>query len=106
MASEAAGSSKDKLHGDKRKGSKGSKGKHEEPEPKKAKVDDGDDESDMFQGPIIHSSQLDAPGAPSFKEKTVAVVGGGASAVEAVETALAQGAKKCIMCVRDDKASC
>ena len=62
-----------------------------------------EEENGEFRGPIIHSSRLDAEGAPSFKGKTVAVIGGGASAVEAVEAALAQGAKDCIILVRDDK---
>ncbi|KAJ3552364.1 hypothetical protein NM688_g4187 [Phlebia brevispora] len=60
-------------------------------------------EHDVFKGPILHSSQLDREDAPSFKGKTVVVIGGGASAVESVETALAQGADHCIMLVRDDK---
>ena len=68
----------------------------------KVRVEDGKEYGE-FKGPIVHSSQLDAPSAPSFEGKTVAVIGGGASAVEAVETALAQGAKKCVILVRDDK---
>ena len=35
--------------------------------------------------------------------KTVVVIGSGASGVEAVETALAKGAKHCVMLARDDK---
>ncbi|THG98025.1 hypothetical protein EW026_g4088 [Hermanssonia centrifuga] len=66
----------------------------------KAHVDEGDD---VFKGPILHSSQLDRKDAPSFEGKTVAIIGGGASAVEAVEAALAQGAQKCLVIAREDK---
>ena len=62
-----------------------------------------DNDGDVFKGPIIHSSCLDRDDAPDFKDKTVAVIGSGASAVEAVETALAKGAKKCIVLARQDK---
>lgn len=62
-----------------------------------------DEDDNVFKGPILHSSQLDREDAPSFEGKTIVVIGGGASAVESVETALAKGAKKCIMLVRDDK---
>ena len=58
------------------------------------------EDADIFQGPILHSSQLDREDAPSFEGKRIVVVGGGASAVE---FALAQGASSCVMLARDDK---
>ncbi|EKM51088.1 uncharacterized protein PHACADRAFT_212988 [Phanerochaete carnosa HHB-10118-sp] len=61
-----------------------------------------DADGEVFEKPILHSSQLTASGT-DFGGKTVAVIGGGASAVEAVETALAEGARHAIMVVRDDK---
>lgn len=57
----------------------------------------------VFDGPILHSSQLDSPEAGDLDGKTVIVIGSGASGVEAVETALARGASKCIILARDDK---
>ncbi|KAI0340979.1 FAD/NAD(P)-binding domain-containing protein [Trametopsis cervina] len=62
-----------------------------------------DNDEDVFKGPIIHSSALDHDDAPSFEDKTIVVIGSGASAVEAVETALAKGAKKCVVLARQDK---
>ena len=63
-----------------------------------------DGEGDVFQKPILHSSQLTSSGL-DFKGKRIVVLGGGASAVESVETALADGASSTVMVVRDDKAS-
>lgn len=60
------------------------------------------EEKDIFQKPILHSSQLTSSGL-DFKGKRVVVLGGGASAVESVETALADGASSTVMVVRDDK---
>lgn len=57
----------------------------------------------IYNGPILHSSQLDDLKSGDAHDKTVVVVGSGASGVEAVETALAKGAKKCVMIARDDK---
>ncbi|TCD66067.1 hypothetical protein EIP91_001875 [Steccherinum ochraceum] len=63
-----------------------------------------EDDGDVFRkGPIVHSSQLDRLEEDEVRGKTVVVVGSGASGVEAVETALAKGAKKAIMVARDDK---
>ena len=59
-------------------------------------------DGEVFEKPILHSSQLTSSGM-DFRGKTVVVLGGGASAVEAVETALAEGAKHVVMVVRDDK---
>jgi hypothetical protein len=60
------------------------------------------EDEDVFRKPILHSSQLTSSGV-DFKGKRVVVLGGGASAVEAVETALSEGAKDAVMVVRDDK---
>lgn len=60
---------------------------------------------DVYRGPILHSSQLDSAEVSELDGKTVVVIGSGASGVEAVETALARGAGKCIMVARDDKVS-
>ena len=61
-----------------------------------------DDDDDTFDGPILHSSELDREDA-DMAGKTVIVVGSGASGVEAVEAALTRGAKKVAMVARDDK---
>lgn len=61
-----------------------------------------DDDDDVFDGPILHSSELDREDA-DMAGKTVVVVGSGASGVEAVEAALTRGAKKVAMVARDDK---
>ncbi|KAH7925801.1 FAD/NAD(P)-binding domain-containing protein [Leucogyrophana mollusca] len=60
-------------------------------------------DSDTFSGPILHSSQLDSATPELLRGKVVAVIGSGASGVEAVETALQRGAEKCIMFAREDK---
>ena len=62
---------------------------------------EGDDE-EVFQGKVLHSSELDDA---ELGGKNVIVIGSGASGVEAVETALEQGAKHCVMLARDDKVS-
>ena len=59
-------------------------------------------EEDVFRKPVLHSSQLTSTGV-DFKGKRVVVLGGGASAVESIETALADGASSTVMVVRDDK---
>lgn len=64
---------------------------------------DGNATHNTFNGAILHSSQLDSPEAGDLQGKTVVVIGSGASGVEAVETALARGADKCVMLARDDK---
>lgn len=64
----------------------------------------GPEDADVYKGPILHSSGLDREDAPPFEGKTIVVIGSGASAVEAVETALSKGAKKCIILARKDKA--
>ncbi|KAH7369232.1 hypothetical protein B0T11DRAFT_71846 [Plectosphaerella cucumerina] len=53
-----------------------------------------------FDGPVYHSSQLTGKSA---KGKRVAVIGGGASAVEALEWAAAEGAEKTYVLSRSDK---
>ena len=52
-----------------------------------------------FRGEILHSSQLDEH---DFEGKRVVVIGGGASGVEAAETALERGAKKATILARKD----
>lgn len=56
--------------------------------------------SDKFKGKICHSSQLDGVEA---KAKKIAIIGGGASAVEALEFATAKGAAKTSILSRSDK---
>ncbi|AEO70705.1 uncharacterized protein THITE_2122393 [Thermothielavioides terrestris NRRL 8126] len=56
---------------------------------------------DAFRGEIHHSSRLS--GACSARDKTVIVIGGGASAVEALEFAHAEGARKVYVLARSDK---
>lgn len=73
--------------------------------PRQADDQADDNDGDVFKGPIIHSSGLDHDDAPDFKGKTIVVIGSGASAVEAVETALAKGAKKTVVLARQDKVS-
>lgn len=76
--------------------------KSDEQKEEKAEGRGGEGEGEVFEKPILHSSQLTSSGM-DFRGKTVVVLGGGASAVEAVETALADGAKHAVMVVRDDK---
>jgi cation diffusion facilitator CzcD-associated flavoprotein CzcO len=60
---------------------------------------------DNFRGPVLHSSELDGKKAQGvdWENKRVLVVGGGASAVEAVEAALDNGAHWSGVSARDDK---
>ncbi|KAH8921054.1 FAD/NAD(P)-binding domain-containing protein [Atractiella rhizophila] len=59
---------------------------------------------DKFSGKIVHSSELDKLEKDEFKGKSIVIVGGGASAVEAAETAISKGADKTVSVVaRDDK---
>lgn len=62
---------------------------------------------DSFRGPVLHSSELDGDKAKDidWAGKKVTVIGGGASAVEAVEAALEKDAKFCSVSVREDKVS-
>lgn len=55
---------------------------------------------DKFKGPVYHSSQLTGKKA---KGKRIGIVGGGASAVEALEWAAAEGADKTFVLSRSDK---
>ncbi|KAK4099207.1 FAD/NAD(P)-binding domain-containing protein [Parathielavia hyrcaniae] len=56
---------------------------------------------DTFGGDIHHSSQL--TGACSARDKTMIIIGGGASAVEALEFAHEEGASKIYILARSDK---
>ncbi|KAK4134668.1 FAD/NAD(P)-binding domain-containing protein [Trichocladium antarcticum] len=56
---------------------------------------------DRYQGAIHHSSRL--TGACAARDKTVVVIGGGASAVEALEFAHDEGARKVCILARSDK---
>ncbi|KAL1943656.1 hypothetical protein VTO73DRAFT_4101 [Trametes versicolor] len=67
----------------------GKDGKHE-----------GKEDGEVYEGEVIHSSELDDA---ALEGKRVLVIGSGASGVEAVETALSLGAKECVMVARDDK---
>ncbi|KAK7751994.1 hypothetical protein SLS62_005956 [Diatrype stigma] len=55
---------------------------------------------DKFSGPVYHSSQLTGKDA---QDKKMIVIGGGASAVEALEYAADEGAKKTYILSRSDK---
>ncbi|KAG8820870.1 hypothetical protein FRC17_009998, partial [Serendipita sp. 399] len=61
------------------------------------------DPENTFAGPILHSSELDSPEGSQIQGKTVAIIGSGASGVEAAETSLEKGAKHCAVIARDDK---
>lgn len=61
---------------------------------------EGKEEGEVYEGEVIHSSELDDT---ALEGKRVLVIGSGASGVEAVETALSLGAKECVMVARDDK---
>ena len=52
---------------------------------------------------MVHSSQLDKLREEDVRGTVVVVIGSGASGVEAVETALAKGARKAVMIAREDK---
>lgn len=62
----------------------------------------GEDGEETFGGTLLHSSELDDA---QLAGKRVVVIGSGASGVEAVETALARGAKETIIIARQDKVS-
>jgi cation diffusion facilitator CzcD-associated flavoprotein CzcO len=64
--------------------------------PKKPYVDG----EEHFNGHVFHSSELDGK---EVRDKTVFVVGGGASAVEALEFAIAQQAAKVYILARSEK---
>ncbi|KAM5543253.1 hypothetical protein V8D89_003127 [Ganoderma adspersum] len=55
---------------------------------------------EVFEGEVLHSSELDGM---NLEGRTVLVIGSGVSGVEAVETALANGAEHCVMIAREDK---
>lgn len=55
---------------------------------------------EKFKGPIYHSSNLDGKDA---KDKKVLIVGGGASAIEALEFVEQQQAKKAYVLARSEK---
>lgn len=55
---------------------------------------------DKFKGKIVHSSQLDGL---DCKDKSVFIIGGGASGVEALELAVQQGASMATILARSDK---
>ncbi|PWN29568.1 FAD/NAD(P)-binding domain-containing protein [Jaminaea rosea] len=55
---------------------------------------------EKFMGKIVHSSHLDGV---ELKNKNVLIVGGGASGIEALELAVAKGAKKPTILARSDK---
>ncbi|OAX35023.1 FAD/NAD(P)-binding domain-containing protein [Rhizopogon vinicolor AM-OR11-026] len=104
--------SKSKLHNEakkRRKHRKKAREAGEEPAPEDA--DDASDakrsgfpgEEGTYKGPVLHSSQLDHATPELLSGKTVVVIGSGASAVEAVETALERGAKKAVVLAREDK---
>ncbi|TFK56995.1 FAD/NAD(P)-binding domain-containing protein [Heliocybe sulcata] len=69
-------------------------------EKQQGKSSEDEHEGEVFQGQIIHSSELDDA---DLEGKTIVVIGSGASGVEAVETALSKGAKETTMIARDDK---
>ncbi|OAA46724.1 flavin-binding monooxygenase-like protein [Beauveria brongniartii RCEF 3172] len=64
--------------------------------PKMAKIDNAEN----FQGEIVHSSKLDNVDA---KGKKLAIIGGGASAIEALEFGIAKGAAQISILSRSDK---
>ncbi|KAH7914898.1 hypothetical protein BJ138DRAFT_1055951 [Hygrophoropsis aurantiaca] len=64
---------------------------------------EGGERDNVFSGPILHSSQLDNATPDLLRKTTIAVIGSGASAVEAVETALERGAERCVVLAREDK---
>ncbi|KAF9244464.1 hypothetical protein BU15DRAFT_85859 [Melanogaster broomeanus] len=60
-------------------------------------------DADIYRGTVLHSSQLDHATPEVLQDGTVVVIGGGASAVEAVETAFSRGASRCIVLAKEDK---
>ncbi|OJA17362.1 hypothetical protein AZE42_03903 [Rhizopogon vesiculosus] len=91
----------------------------EEPVPEDAEWEDHDDGQDSdasdakrsgspgeegtYKGSVLHSSQLDHATPELLRGKTAVIIGSGASAVEAVGTALERGAKKAVVLAREDK---
>ncbi|KAF7290443.1 hypothetical protein HMN09_01302600 [Mycena chlorophos] len=73
--------------------------------PKDKESHESHKDKNVFQKPIVHSSQLDsdAISEETIKGKRVVVIGSGASGVEAAETALARGAGHVVMIARTDK---
>ncbi|KIL00177.1 hypothetical protein PAXRUDRAFT_8402 [Paxillus rubicundulus Ve08.2h10] len=59
--------------------------------------------ADTYGGPVLHSSQLDHMTPELVRGKTVVIIGSGASAIEAVETAFCRGARRCVVLGRKDK---
>jgi hypothetical protein len=57
-------------------------------------------DQDKFKGQVYHSSKLDGK---DFKDKKVLVIGGGASAIEALEFAVKSGASEIDVLSRSDK---
>ncbi|TKA29199.1 hypothetical protein B0A50_03709 [Salinomyces thailandicus] len=55
---------------------------------------------EQFKGPVIHSSQLDGQSA---KDKNVLIIGGGASAVEALEFVTHEDARQTYILARSEK---
>ena len=94
------------------------KQRHESEGEHESKIDDGEsgrkhsqstedgaeekreDGEETFAGTLLHSSELDDA---QLAGKRVVVIGSGASGVEAVETALARGAKDTVIVARQDK---
>ena len=56
---------------------------------------------EKFKGEVVHSSRFWE--VWHLKVETGLVIGNNASGVAAVETALARGAKRCVMVARDDR---
>ena len=76
--------------------------KHSQSAEGEATSKDEEDGEETFGGTLLHSSELDDA---QLAGKRVVVIGSGASGVEAVETALARGAKETIIIARQDKVS-
>ncbi len=83
-----------------REGDGGEKGPPREEKHKHKHKHRGGKGGEVYEGEVLHSSELDGA---DLEGRTVLVVGSGASGVEAVETALANGARHCVMIAREDK---
>ncbi|KAJ6531194.1 FAD/NAD-P-binding domain-containing protein [Mycena capillaripes] len=81
------------------------KGVGEDSDSKNSDEDESKEQTDVFEKPIIHSSDLDSESVSeeTIKGKKVVVIGSGASGVEAVETAIQRGAGEIVMIARTDK---